>query len=185
MGQDHKNKLLRLVDILKDLIQIHEAGYIHCDFHSGNILQYKEELWLEKIIKSYIANLGLSRNNKESLLKKGICGVLPYIAPEILLGQKFTQAANIYGFGVGISPFDGYLFNNDLAIKICIGLRPDFAPGTPDCYTKLAKLCINSDPQKWPTAKMLFGEFLKWYSFINELEPDNEVDTFDEYDEYI
>ncbi|RIB24768.1 kinase-like domain-containing protein [Gigaspora rosea] len=186
-----KDKLLRLVDISKDLIQIHEAGYIHCDFHNGNILQHKEELWLEKIIKSYIADLGLSRNNREPSLKKGICGVLPYIAPEILLGQKFTQAADIYGFGVimaeitkGIPPFDGYLFNNDLAIKICVGLRPGFAPGTPDCYTKLAESRMNSDPQKRPTAKMLFDEFSKWYSFMNEQEPDYEVDTFDEYDEY-
>ncbi|RIB07081.1 kinase-like domain-containing protein [Gigaspora rosea] len=185
-----KDKLLRLTDISKDLIQIHEAGYIHCDFHSGNILQHKEELWLEKIIKSYIADLGLSRNNKEPTLKKGICGVLPYIAPEILLGQKFTQAADIYGFGVimaeitkGIPPFDGYLFNHDLAIKICGGLRPDFAPGTPDCYIKLANSCMNSDPQKWPTAKMLFDEFSKWYDFMNEQDTDDEVDTFDEYDE--
>ncbi|RIB09133.1 kinase-like domain-containing protein [Gigaspora rosea] len=185
-----KDKLLRLTEISKELIQIHEAGYIHCDFHSGNILQHKEELWLEKIIKSYITDLGSSRNNKESTLKKGICGVLPYIAPEILLGKKFTQAADIYGFGVimaeittGIPPFDGYLFNNDLAIKICGGLRPDFAPGTPNCYIKLAKLCMNSDPQKRPTAKMLFDEFSKWYDFMNEQDTDDEVDTFDEYDE--
>ncbi|RIB09956.1 hypothetical protein C2G38_2207414 [Gigaspora rosea] len=104
-----KDKLLRLTDISKDLIQIHEAGYTHCYFHS---------------------------------------------------------AADIYGFGVvvaeittGIPLFD--LFDNDLALKICGGLRLKFAPGTPDCYIKLAKLYMNSDPQKWPTAKVLFDEFSK------------------------
>ncbi|RIB14894.1 kinase-like domain-containing protein [Gigaspora rosea] len=169
---DDSAEFLQNVDIAKDLIQIHEAGYIHCDFHSGNILQHKEELWLEKIIKSYIADLGLSQNNKESTLKKG---VLPYIAPEILLGRKYTQAADIYGFGVvmaeittGVPPFDGYLFDNDLAIKICCGLRPKLALGTPDCYIKLAESCMDSDPQKRPTATMLFDEFSKWYGFISE-----------------
>ncbi|RIB05887.1 hypothetical protein C2G38_2218457 [Gigaspora rosea] len=70
-----------------------------------------------KKIKSYIADLGLSRNNKESTLKKGIYGVMPFIPPEILLGQKYIQAADIYGFGVVIAEitteilsFDGYLF---------------------------------------------------------------------------
>ncbi|RIB22931.1 kinase-like domain-containing protein [Gigaspora rosea] len=185
-----KDKLLRLIDISKDLIKIHEAGYIHCDFHSGNILQHKEELWLEKIIKSYIADLGLSRNYKESTLKKGIYGVLPYIAPEILLGQKYTQMADIYSFGVvmaeittGIPPFDGYLFNDDLAIKICSGLRPEFAPGTPDFYIELAESCMNSDPQKRPTAKMLYDEFSKWYNFMNEQDTDDEMDMFEESDD--
>ncbi|RIB23523.1 kinase-like domain-containing protein [Gigaspora rosea] len=147
-----KGKLLRLIDISKDLIKIHEAGYIYCDFDGGNILQRQEGLWLEKIIKSYIADLGLSQNNKESILKKGIYGVLPYIAPEILLGQKYTQTTDIYSFGVvmaeittGIPPFDGYLFNNDLAIEICRGLRSKFAPGTPDFYIKLAESCMNKN----------------------------------------
>ncbi|RIB20548.1 kinase-like domain-containing protein [Gigaspora rosea] len=148
-----KDKLLRLTNISKDLIQIHEW-------------QHKEDLWLEKIIKSYIADLGLSQNNKESTLKKGVYGVMLYIPPEILLGRKYTQAVDIFGFGVvmaeittGIPPFD--LFDNDLALKICGGLRLKFAPGTPDCYIKLAKLYMNSDPQKRPTAKVLFDEFSK------------------------
>ncbi|RIB05563.1 kinase-like domain-containing protein [Gigaspora rosea] len=161
-----KDKLLRLTHISKDLIQIHEVGYIHCDFLSGNILQHKEDLWLEKIIKSYIADLGLSRNNKEPTLKKDVYGVMSYILPEILLGRKYTQAADIYSFGVVIAeiiteilPFD--LFDNDLALKICGGLRLKFVPGTPDCYIKLAKLYMNSDPQKRPIAKVLFDEFSK------------------------
>ncbi|RIB17854.1 hypothetical protein C2G38_2087280 [Gigaspora rosea] len=33
---------------------------------------------------------------------------------------------------------------------ICNGLRPKFAPGTPDCYVELANHCMNSDPDKRP-----------------------------------
>ncbi|CAG8732058.1 1136_t:CDS:2, partial [Acaulospora morrowiae] len=61
-----KDKLSRLMNISKDLIQIHEAGYIHCDLHSGNIVLHKEGSWLERA-KSYIIDLGLSREKKEEL----------------------------------------------------------------------------------------------------------------------
>ncbi|RIB17449.1 kinase-like domain-containing protein [Gigaspora rosea] len=64
---------------MMDLIKIHEAGYIHCDIHCGNILQHKEDSWLSSL-KSYIADLGLSRKNEEHILKSGIYGVMPYIA---------------------------------------------------------------------------------------------------------
>jgi serine/threonine protein kinase len=34
---------------------------------------------------------------------KAICGVLPFVAPEVLLGKEYTEAANIYGFGMIMS----------------------------------------------------------------------------------
>ena len=68
-----EDKLSILIDIAKDLIKIHQAGYIHCDLHCGNILQHKEESWLD-FLKSYIADLGLSRKNEEYVLKNGIMG---------------------------------------------------------------------------------------------------------------
>ncbi|RIB26255.1 hypothetical protein C2G38_2163829 [Gigaspora rosea] len=70
-----------------------------------------------------------------------IYGVMPYVAPEVLSGEKFTKAADIYGFGVimsemsiGQKPFDGCKLDNKLAVIICKGLRPEFACGTPYCY---------------------------------------------------
>ncbi|CAG8621287.1 570_t:CDS:10, partial [Acaulospora morrowiae] len=58
-----KDKLSRLMDISKDLSLIHEAKYIHCDLHSGNIVLHKEGSWLERS-KTYIIDLGLSRKNE-------------------------------------------------------------------------------------------------------------------------
>ncbi|CAG8813003.1 3662_t:CDS:1, partial [Racocetra fulgida] len=74
----------------------------------------------------------------------------------------------------GIPPFDGYLFNNDLAIKICRGLRPEFAPGTPDCYIQLAELCMHPNSQKRPTARSLFDQLKKWYEILNEVDQDQD-----------
>ncbi|RIA99841.1 kinase-like domain-containing protein, partial [Gigaspora rosea] len=131
-----KTKLKLLKDISYDLYQIHRAGYIHADFHSGNILQDKH---LSTTLQSYITDLGLSKNTNENDSEGEIYGVMPYVAPEVLLGQKFTKAADIYSFGVimseistGQRPFDGQNFDIKLAVKICKGLKPEFAPGTPD-----------------------------------------------------
>ncbi|RIB30421.1 kinase-like domain-containing protein [Gigaspora rosea] len=151
-----ENKLKLLENISKDLALIHEAGYVHADFHSGNILlnqHIDEDL---KSLKCYISNLGLSINkNSFDFLK-----YIPYVAPEILRGERQkTQVADIYGFGAimsemstGQRPFDGHDFDDKLVTKICNGLRPEFACGTPDCYIGLARQCMNPDPDKRPTA---------------------------------
>ncbi|RIB29908.1 kinase-like domain-containing protein [Gigaspora rosea] len=161
-------KLKILSDCSLDLLRIHDdAKYIHADFHSGNILQGKQS--------SYISDLGLSRKTDESVLEGEIYGVMPYVAPEVLLGkQQFTQAADIYGFGVimteitsGQRPFDGIEFNLKLAVKICSkGLRPEFAPGTPKCYIELAEKCMDSDPQKRPRALDIRKTIEEWLAEI-------------------
>ncbi|CAG8736369.1 23692_t:CDS:2, partial [Cetraspora pellucida] len=91
-----------------------------------------------------------------------INGVMPYVAPEVLIGQPFTQAADLYSFGVimseisaGKKALDGVPFDTKLAIKIYKGYRPDFGEGTPKCYVKLAKRCMDSDPHGRPTATII------------------------------
>ncbi|RIB09864.1 kinase-like domain-containing protein [Gigaspora rosea] len=129
---------------------------------------------------AYVSDLGLttSMENKSG----GLYGVLPYIAPEILIQQEqqallnegltrkitFTQSTDIYSLGIimteistGSRAFDGYDFE-DLAIKICTGLRPEFAPGTPYCYVELAKRCMDPDPQKRPTTVDITSKLYKW-----------------------
>ena len=92
-----KSKLSQLVNISKDIKTIHYAGYIHADFHSGNILQNQHS----ENIQSYVADLGLSRKEVEYKLEDEIYGVMPYVAPEVLLKkQPFTQAADIYSFSI-------------------------------------------------------------------------------------
>ena len=135
-------RLKLLLNISEDLYDIHKGGYIHADLHSGNILQDRH---ISKGMQSYISDLGLSRKYDENT-SGDIYGVLPYVAPEVLSGKEFTKKADIYGFGVimseistGQRPFDGCKFDISLAIKICKGLQPEFALGTPNYYIKFAK----------------------------------------------
>ncbi|RIB15906.1 hypothetical protein C2G38_2191353 [Gigaspora rosea] len=112
---------------------------------------------------------GLFRKT-EDVLEGDIHGVMPYVVPEVLSGeQQFTQAANIYGFGVIISEmttgqraFDDHKFDAKLTVKICKGLRPEFAPETPKCYIELANECMNSDPQIWPKALEIYSTVDDW-----------------------
>ena len=66
--------------MLYDLKNLHKLGYCHKDFHSGNILQSDKY--------SYISDFGLSGPPNEQKSDDKICGVLPYIAPEILNGES-------------------------------------------------------------------------------------------------
>ncbi|RIB02817.1 kinase-like domain-containing protein [Gigaspora rosea] len=162
-----KKKLELLLGISKDLAKIHDAGYIHCDIHSGNILINE---CINGNIISYISDLGLSRTTDELSLEDGIYGVLPYIAPEVLIKQPYTTAADIYSFGIIMSeistgklPYCDVKHNEDLAIKIYAGLRPEFAKGTPECYIQLANQCMDANPSNRPSASEICKKLEDWY----------------------
>ena len=96
-------KLQSLYYSARGLKEIHNKGFIHKDLHSGNILSNDNY----KLI--YITDLGLCKPVDEH--EEKIHGVLPYVAPEVLRGKIYTQAADIYSFGI-------------LACEILSGLPP-------------------------------------------------------------
>ncbi|RIB10521.1 kinase-like domain-containing protein [Gigaspora rosea] len=167
---DWKSKLMYLIDVANDLDKIHKSGYVHCDFHSGNILQHQ---YGSSFISSFITDLGLSKKLKESASKGDVYGVMPYIAPEILLGEQYTKASDIYSMGVimaelstGKRPFYDYTFDFRLASNICNGLRPGISERTPRCFIELAKQCMDSNPCNRPTAKDISSKLSKWRTII-------------------
>ena len=80
-----EQKLEILISIALDLLTIQEAGYLHKDLHSGNVLLFSNAN--QSDIKSCISDLGLSRKIDDSNTneREGIYGILPYVAPEVLL----------------------------------------------------------------------------------------------------
>ena len=76
-------KIDYLYEIARGLLDIHNAGKVHKDFHSGNILfDYSTP---------YVSDLGMcqpANNEERSVNKEGVCGVLPYMAPEVLRGSQ-------------------------------------------------------------------------------------------------
>jgi serine/threonine protein kinase len=141
-------KLFSFNDIANGLKTIHNRGLIHKDLHSGNILCYNKRLWL-------ITDLGLCKPVNEQNETK-IHGVLPYVAPEVLRGKKYTQAADIYSFGIlayeilsGLPPYHNLPHDDIFALHICQGLRPKFNKlKVPPLLESLINQCLDADPLK-------------------------------------
>ena len=87
-----------LIFVYFRLESIHNADFIHRDFHSGNILfdlsSEKEQQWI-------IGDLGLSQPvNNTSPNNNEIYGVIPYVAPEIFKGSAFSKKSDVYCIGM-------------------------------------------------------------------------------------
>ena len=158
-----QNKILNLLDIATGLKIIHKNGLIHRDLHIGNILKFD--------IRTSITDMGLCKPVDSETSKPNIYGVLSYIAPEILRGQKYTEAADIYSFGIimyevisGLPPYYDVNHNKNLAIEICRGLRPKFKIKVPQLILHLIKRCLDTNPSNRPTAEEIGKVLFKWHS---------------------
>ncbi|CAB4421451.1 unnamed protein product [Rhizophagus irregularis] len=163
-----KTKLAGLWNITNGLCLIHDTGITHRDLHSGNI-------FFDNVYPySKIGDLGISKsatectdNNNENY------GIIPYMAPEIFQGQTYTEASDIYSFGMimwefmtGRRPFWNENHDIELIIKICDGLRPPIVTNAPEGYIELMKSCWHSDPNKRPTATYLGNKI--WDMYVKE-----------------
>ncbi|RIB00019.1 kinase-like domain-containing protein [Gigaspora rosea] len=165
---DWKDKLNLLQCIASDLQIIHSHDLIHCDLHSGNILQ-------SNLKSAYIADLGLSITANIALKSKSdrICGILPYIAPEVLDKRQYTKASDIYSLGIIMweilygkpVPFG---LNSKLQsklqfqIQVCDGLRPLIYENTAKHYADIIRKCWNTEPKQRPTATEICDIFEEW-----------------------
>ncbi|UZO18068.1 uncharacterized protein OCT59_009389 [Rhizophagus irregularis] len=155
-----EDKLCILRNIASGLENIHDANIIHKDYHSGNI-------FVEASYSATTGDLGLSKSAIESLDDENeIYGIIPYVAPEVLQGQKYTKASDIYSFGMimwelmtGRRPFWDKNHDAELIIEICDGVRPPIVTNAPEGYVELIKECWHSDSNKRPTANDLSNIF--------------------------
>ncbi|RIA81189.1 kinase-like domain-containing protein, partial [Glomus cerebriforme] len=151
------DKYSNLYYISKSLLALHECDLVHKDLHSGNIL-------LQSHVLAYISDFGLSQSTVEgsNIEPNEIHGILPYIAPEVLRGEPYTKAADIYSFGIlmwemtsGIPAFNDVSHDFHLSLNICKGMRPCIIKDTEVEYVELMKRCWDPDPDKRPTAEEL------------------------------
>jgi serine/threonine protein kinase len=184
-----KNIIRTLIDINDALKEIHEKQLVHRDLHTGNILIDD--------ITSHISDMGLCGEASNTDETK-IYGVMPYIAPEVLEGKPYTQAADIYSFGMIMyflatrrQPFGNCAHGGDLALSIiCCEKRPEIDESeAPKCYINLMKRCWDSDPINRPNAieisesLELFRKSTRFISGIEEsdYEMKKEFEKVEEY----
>uniref|UniRef100_U9UUC3 Protein kinase domain-containing protein n=1 Tax=Rhizophagus irregularis (strain DAOM 181602 / DAOM 197198 / MUCL 43194) TaxID=747089 RepID=U9UUC3_RHIID len=150
-----KRKISILWQIAKGLETIHNAKFIHRDFHSGNMLI---DLSYDKAHQWQIGDLGLSQPVDSVSSNNEIYGVIPYIAPEIFKGSTFSKESDVYCVGMimwelttGCKPFANVEHDINLIYKILDGERPEITKDTPECYANLMKSCWDPDPEKRPS----------------------------------
>ncbi|RHZ78023.1 hypothetical protein Glove_168g37 [Diversispora epigaea] len=164
-----EQKLYNIYCLSLRLMNIHKLDIVHQDFHPGNILSssFKSD-------DMRISDFGLSKligENPNNPEKKNIVGVLPYIAPEVLSGdEEYTKAADVYSFGIiayemitGFPPYPDIPHDEDLAIKICNGLRPKIPFHTPKLITRVIMRCWDARVKHRPTFEELCEELYKHY----------------------
>jgi serine/threonine protein kinase len=135
--------------------------FIDGDLHSGNIL------YLQSDNSWNISDLGFcGPADKPS---KSIYGNLPYIAPEIIVGKKYTFKSDIYSIAMlmweissGQPPFINYKHDDyGLAMDIINGMRPKIVTETPLEYENLMKQCWDADPSKRPDLRTLWRRMMR------------------------
>jgi serine/threonine protein kinase len=173
---NYNAKISILAIIINGLLNIHDSGKIHKDFHSGNILIINTGDTDEGKCP-VISDLGLCQpvNNKEQPVKKGVYGVIPYMAPEVLRGYQYTKAADIYSFGIIMNelmsedvPYNDIPHDHVLVVKICKGFRPKISEDTPKLIADLIIKCWDAKAENRPTAKELFQILNKYWDEIDE-----------------
>jgi serine/threonine protein kinase len=172
-------RLIVLGNIIKGLKKIHDNKMVHCDFHTGNILILDRAVFYGEsknaVNEVCISDMGLC-GEVDNMDKTKIYGVMPYVAPEVLKGEPYTQAADVYSFGMIMyfvatkrQPFANCAHDHVLALKICNGIRPEISEQeAPKCYIDLMKRCWDSNPDNRPSAIEIKELIDLFYSGRNE-----------------
>ncbi|RHZ82342.1 hypothetical protein Glove_109g235 [Diversispora epigaea] len=151
-----------LYSIIWGLKNIHEMGLMHKDLHPGNIVN-------QALTLSYITDFGLCKPVTENDSEK-IYGVIPYMAPETLSRGEYTQASDIYSFGMvmlevltSYPPYYNIPHDENLAMDICKGLKPEIKCKIPEFFKEIMGKCWNFEPHNRPTAEELKYQLKEYF----------------------
>nr|XP_057924750.1 protein kinase C delta type-like [Doryrhamphus excisus]XP_057924759.1 protein kinase C delta type-like [Doryrhamphus excisus] len=136
-------------EIVVGLQFLHSRGIIYRDLKLDNVM-------LDKDGHIKIADFGMCKENIfENARASTFCGTPDYIAPEILLGQKYTFSVDWWSFGVlvyemliGQSPFQG-----DDEDELFESIRSD-TPHYPRWITKEAKKLLEMLFERDPASRL-------------------------------
>ncbi|POM70597.1 TKL protein kinase [Phytophthora palmivora] len=136
---------------------------IHRDLKSRNIL-------LNRDMEAKLSDFGISRERMERTMTAGV-GTSLWMAPEVMLGERYDDKADMFSFGVLLSELDVHTLpyanakknNRDsfgrqmpdavLLQQVASGkLRVEFSSAGPPSITELGYACVSIEPAMRPSA---------------------------------
>jgi serine/threonine protein kinase len=149
------------IDVADALVYLHTLNpkFIHRDLKSRNILVHAS-------LGAKLSDFGISRQRSlDETMTAGV-GTTRWIAPEVILGKHYTEAVDIYSFGLVLSELDtskipfhdatnshGHSLQ-DITILQMVSrglLQPSFSSNCPQDIQELARLCTQFNPELRPT----------------------------------
>lgn len=153
---DFNLKLRLCVDAAGGMDYLHNWNpqIIHRDLKSSNLL-------ITKLWRCKIGDFGISRFNN-TISNTTLVGTPAYMAPEVILQNQFTIAADIYSFGIVLTeiiswrePFSdmNLSFQQVMFGVVQNNLRPMIPQNCPQELILLIKDCLSAQPELRPDFK--------------------------------
>ncbi|ETV67933.1 TKL protein kinase, variant [Aphanomyces astaci] len=157
------------MDVLQGLIYLHDQKIIHRDIKSRNVL-------LDTAKPSKLSDFGVSREVSSKTMSQEV-GTYLWTAPEILRGDRYTVAADVYSFGVLLGEFDshqppyhgvtttdgGPMLGVSIMMKVMQNqLQVQVSASCPRRIASLVKMCTQNDAKTRPTASEVLQSLLVW-----------------------
>lgn len=168
------------LDVAEAVVYLHSfpAPIIHRDLKAKNVL-------LSETFEAKLSDFGVSRERKggagnlgddleDVSTMTGGMGTTAWIAPEVLQGERYSEKADIFSFGILLAELDacGHPYNNahadkkltDAKIALLVSsdtLKPSLALDCPPGVRNLVLRCVAFDARARPSAVELHYELRK------------------------
>ncbi|RLN67565.1 hypothetical protein BBJ28_00015386 [Nothophytophthora sp. Chile5] len=159
-----RSKIALALDLAEALVYLHsfDPPIIHRDLKSRNILLSHE--WEAKL-----SDFGISRESSSETTMTGGMGTTAWISPEVLQGDRYSESADIYSFGIVLSELDtcGHPYNSnrrdgdaltDAKIALLVStnaIKPTVEADCPAEVRALILQCVAFDRSERPSAVAL------------------------------
>lgn len=160
---DAANICLQILEAIK---YVHDHGIAHRDLKPENLLLANEPGEKDKI---KIADFGLSKDFGQEQLQTS-CGTPDYVAPEVLMGEQYDEAVDIWSIGVityvllcGFPPFYGEtqkeLFENIMGGKYDFP-EPEWTDVSEEAKNFIRKMLIVNSKERYTAEQALADPWL-------------------------